>query len=89
MALWGNYSLLPQRYGLNEKRIVLIGYVHFDMLTSIQVECAKLSKVYASTDSPINITNGYWAVLVIAIPYLTADRSQQKISYREMRARTN
>ena len=31
-----------------------------------------------STGSTISITVGYWAAFVIAIPYLTADRSQQK-----------
>ena len=64
------YSFLPQRKGLTEKRNVIIGYVHLE----IKVECAQLSKVYVSTDSTIDITVGYWAVFVIAIPYLTAYR---------------
>ena len=46
MALREKYSLLPQRNGLTEKRKVIIGYVHLEMLTSIQVECGELSKVY-------------------------------------------
>ena len=73
------YSLLPQRNGLTEKRNVIIGYVHLE----IKVECAQLSKVYVSTDSTIDITVGYWAVFVIAIPYLTANRSQKKIEGKQ------
>ena len=34
--------------------------------------------VQGGTGSTISITVGYWAAFVIAIPYLTADRSQQK-----------
>ena len=87
MALKEKNHICLKKNGLTEKRNVTIGYVHLEMATSIQEECAKLPRVYVSTDSTINITGVYWAVFVIAIPYLTADRSQQKILNRELRAR--
>ena len=74
MALKEKNHFCLKKNGLTEKRNVTIGYVHLEMATSIQEECAKLPKVYVPTDSTINITGVYWAVFVIAIPYLTADR---------------
>ena len=76
MALREKYSLLPQRNGLTEKRKVIIGYVHLEMLTSIRVECGELSKVYwFNYKYNCGLLGGFCYCNTI---YLTADRSQQK-----------
>ena len=88
MALKKKTLLCLKMNGLTEKRNVIIGYVHWEMVTSIQEDCANLPKAHVSTDSTTNIAGVYWAAFVIAIPYLSADRSQQKILNRELRAET-